>query len=155
MLSIRVILPLLFIISLLFTACTDQFYHSDLICVGVQAETIRVVDQNQNPVLGADITIINKRTGKQFCVDKQGVVDESCANAIGESDIQNGDYILVSIVNTRHTEPTADVQHLDIIEATIEKNGVSVTHTYIVELDSGRCYPENIEGPRLVTLDLP
>lgn len=155
MLSIRVISSILILVLLFFTACTDQFFYSDLICVGLELETIQVVDQDNNPVTGAEITVINKRTGKPFCVDDKGIVNESCANTNAESDVENGVYTLISTVNTRPNEPTADVKHLDIIEATIEKSGVSATYLYIVELNSGRCHPEKVEGPRLVTLDLP
>lgn len=149
------ILLIWFIGSLFFLSCTDPFY-SDAICVGVTAEFISITDQNNNPVTGAEFTVVNTRTGKELCTDENGNVDEECAAILGEADLPDeGLYWLVSSLNAHPDEPTADIRHLDIIEATAKLNGHSVSAKYIVDLGNTTCRIVGVEGPDPLVLNLP
>lgn len=148
-----------FVFSVFAATCTDHFFAENIICPpgGGKAIAIEVVDQNDDPVTGAGVTIVNKRTGKAFCVDEQGDLNEFCLQTLGEtgSHEEEGSYVIISGYNTATEAATADVRHLDVIEATIEKDGAMISPQYIVKLNDSKCYPESIKGPRTVMMELP
>ena len=139
---------------IMFYSCTNPFYP-DAICVGVTGETISITDQNNNPVTGAEFSVVNSRTGKQLCADENGKLDEKCAASLGETDrMEEGRYRLVTSLNVNPDEPTADIRHLDIIEATAELNGHSVSAKYIVDLGNTSCRIAGVEGPDPLVLSI-
>lgn len=145
-----------FVFIFLVTSCSDNFFAvEDVICpLGFKTIPIKVVDQDYNPITGAEFTVVNTRTGKEFCVDKNGNRNDECDSLLGETETTNqGIYILISEYNTSRDEPTADVRHFDIIEAIITKNGVIAKSKYIVIFDNN-CYPKRVEGPEVVVLDM-
>lgn len=147
---------LVLVLTIMMVSCTDYFFAVDVNCVsGGTAQVIEVVDQDNNPITGADFTVINTRTGKEFCVDLDGNKDESCYNSLGETgSTAGGEYVLISAYNTRNNQPTADVRHFDVIEAIITKSGVIAKSKYIVIFDND-CFPERVEGPEVVVLEMP
>lgn len=138
----------------LILSCTDPFYP-DAICVGVTGESISITDQNNNPVTGAEFSVVNTRTGKELCADENGNLDEKCAANLGETDHMEEDrYWLVTSLNANPDEPTADIRHLDIIEATAELNSHSVSAKYIVDLGNTSCRIAGVEGPDPLVLSI-
>lgn len=150
------ILLLWFIGSFFFLSCSEPFFDTSEVCTLIlKSEFIEVVDQQGEPVTGANFTVVNKRNDREFCRDKEGNVVEYCANDLGENtSIANGIYAVVTSHNVGDT-PYENVRHLDVIRATVEKNGASVTADYIVDTGRGKCHPEGIEGPGTLVLDLP
>lgn len=140
----------------LMISCTDSFFTDDVICVaGGKTKTIEVVDQESNPITGAEFSVVNTRTGKEFCVDAKGNLDESCNDLLGETELTNqGEYILISEYNTANNQPTSDIQNLDIIEATIQKNGAVVKPRYVVIFGNNNCFPKHVKGPQVVVLKM-
>jgi hypothetical protein len=152
----RINLLIVLVSTFLVTSCTDYFFETEGICFneGGPVKTIKVVDQDSNPVTGAEFTVVNTRTGKEFCIDAKGNKDASCDRALGETGATGaGEYALISAYNTGSDDPTADVKQLDVIEATIKKNGLAVKPRYIVIFDDSYCYPDRVEGPDVVVLE--
>lgn len=149
-------LLLVLVSTFLFTSCTDYFFSTEGICFneGGTVKIIKVVDQDSNPVTGAEFRVVNTRTGKEFCVDADGNKDESCDRALGESGATGaGEYALISAYNTGNDDPTADVKQFDVIEAIIEKDETTVKPRYVVIFDDSYCYPDQVKGPKIVVLE--
>ncbi len=140
----------LFLISIfIFVGCGDnKFYNTATDCTDIlEAVFINVIDSNGNPVTGAEFSVINKKNGNEFCKNEDGSVNELCAQYFGEQPhYEDGVYALVTTKNVRFNPPE-NVQHLDVIKATVQKNGATVTAEYLVDTGRSRCHPKSVEGP--------
>lgn len=151
--SINIAVLFLFVTGL---SCTDRYFDTSDICTSIlKYEIVSVVDQNGEPVTGAELTVINKRNGKKFCINDDGTVRESCAMNLGAADfLPEGLYAVITSNNVGPDSPE-DVRHNDVIRATFEKSGVSVSADYIVDTGRGKCHPEGLFGPKVIEMALP
>ena len=150
--SVNIAFLFLFVTCL---SCTDRYFDPTESCTSIlKHSTVSVVDQHGEPVTGAELTVINKRNGKKFCFNDDGTVRETCAMDFGATDyLPEGIYAVITSHNVGTDKPE-DVRHNDVIRATFEKNGVSVSADYIVDTGRGNCHPESLIGPNPLILEL-
>lgn len=144
----------LFILVITGLSCTDRYFDTFVGCTSIlKMETVLLVDQPGDPVTGAELTVTNKRNGKTFCLNEDGTVRETCAADFGETGhLPEGVY---SVITSHHVGPDKpeEVRHNDVIRATFEKNGVSVSADYIVDTGRGKCHPEGLAGPKVIEMN--
>lgn len=119
--------------------------------------TIDVVDEQDNPVSGLDLEIINQQTGRPLCEPiEEERRRESCLSELRESGGTPGRYVIISSLNNAELNKGGDVRHQDTIVVRARMDGqVLFTQEYIVVMDEYKCHPERLIGPLKIVVELP
>ncbi|MFA5667708.1 MAG: hypothetical protein WC967_00560 [Balneolaceae bacterium] len=98
---------------------------------------VEIVDENDNPLSGVVLEIINTRTDKRLCETIEDMeAKERCEKNISE--IAPGLYSIVSSTNVNIKE----VKDGDILKVNGIYGDIPFTRKYKIELDSSQCHPK-------------
>lgn len=122
----------------------------------LKKQHITIVDQNDNPLTGINLEIINTRTNKPLCSQITNEERrENCTNELGESQSfppGSGVYSIISSFNLTIFEREGDVNDGDIIEVLGSVNGTEFSEQYTVHTDE--CNLDGVIGPEKIVVEL-
>lgn len=122
----------------------------------LKKHNISIVDQNDNPITGINLDIINTRTGNLLC--SQITSEERrnrCNDELGESQSfapGSGIYSIVTSFNLAVFDREGNVKDGDVIEVHGSVNGTEFSAQYTVRTD--KCNLDEVIGTATIVLEL-
>ena len=112
---------------------------------------ILIVDQEDNPISGIDLEIINVRTGKPLCSQiGDEIRKQTCMDLLGESPNSPEYYVIISTSNVSGSINGGDVRNRDVIEVRGKANGVAFASQFIVHTD--KCNIVDVKGTERIVV---
>lgn len=148
---------LLFFISSIFLIFVFLLISCEKVCDDIlKKHHITIVDQNDNPLNGLNLEIINTRTGKSLC--SQITNDERrnrCNDELGESQSYppgSGVYTILTSFNVAVFDREGDVKDGDEIEVHGSVTGTEFSAQYSVRTD--KCNLDEVIGTETIVVEV-